>query len=257
VSGVVVAAHPDDEILWLSSVLAQADKIVLCFGAPYGNPKMAASRQRAVAALGLANLADLAIPEAGVRKLVDWAEPVLTATGMAIGDAEGQSRYDANFGPLLERLRPLLAGATAVYTHNPWGEYGHPEHVQVHRAVARLQTELGFTLWFSNYVAPLSLPLARQIGVRPCWAEQRLTSNWRSGCGGFICGTAPGPFRACIAGPQPKHFTRRRRVSGRTGALCTAKPCSTSPRCVGGSANTQHRADCFDGYRTRRCRRAP
>lgn len=173
-SGVVVAAHPDDEILWLSSVLAQADKIVLCFGAPYGNPKMAASRQRAVAALGLANLADLAIPEAGVRKLVDWAEPMLTATGMAIAEAEGQSRYDANFGPLLERMRPLLAGATDVYTHNPWGEYGHPEHVQVHRAVARLQTELGFTLWFSNYVAPLSLPLARQIGVRPCWAEQRL-----------------------------------------------------------------------------------
>jgi LmbE family N-acetylglucosaminyl deacetylase len=171
---VVVAAHPDDEILWMSGVLASAQPVVLCFGAIFGRPEKAALRRRAVAELGLAGLVDLAIPEAGVHRLVDWSNPVLTATGMAISDAAGQARYDANFELLLSALRPLLAGATDVYTHNEWGEYGHPEHVQVHRAVSGLRKELGFTLWFSNYVAPLSLPLARRVGAAPCWAEKRV-----------------------------------------------------------------------------------
>ncbi len=171
---VVVAAHPDDEILWLSAVLAAARPVVLCFGAPFGQPDVAVSRQRAVAQLGLANLVDLAIPESGVRTLVEWADPQPTATGMAITDAAGQARYDANFARLLTELRPHLTGADDVYTHNGWGEYGHPEHVQVHRAVAALQAELGFTLWFSNYTAPLSFPLAQRIGAAPCWAEKRV-----------------------------------------------------------------------------------
>jgi LmbE family N-acetylglucosaminyl deacetylase len=171
---VVVAAHPDDEILWLSSPLAAARPVVLCFGAPYGRPAKAAARQRAVAALGLAQLADLAIPESGVHKLVDWSNPVFTPTGMAIPEAEGQARYDANFVTLVTALRPLLAGAADVYTHNEWGEYGHPEHVQVHRAVAFLQPEIGFTLWFSNYVAPLTWALAQRVGAAPCWAQKRI-----------------------------------------------------------------------------------
>ncbi len=171
---VVVAAHPDDEILWLSAALADDRPVILCFGAPFGRPEKAAARQRAVAELGLAHLANLALPEAGVRKLVDWSHPELTPTGMAITDAPGQARYDANFRRLLTDLRPLLAGASDVYTHNAWGEYGHPEHVQVHRAVAELQTELRFTLWFSNYVAPLTWGLAQRLGAEPCWAEKRV-----------------------------------------------------------------------------------
>ncbi len=170
---VVVAAHPDDEILWLSAALARARPVVLCFGAPFGRPEKAAARRRAVAELGLAHLADLALPESGVRKLVDWSHPDLTPTGMAIADASGQARYDANFTRLLADLRPLLAGASDVYTHNAWGEYGHPEHVQVHRAVTALQAELRFTLWFSNYVGPASWGLALRLGAAPCWAEKR------------------------------------------------------------------------------------
>ena len=170
---VLVAAHPDDEILWLSSALAGANLVVLCFGAAQGKPRMAAARARAVAALGLKALAYLALPESGTRKLVDWRNPALTPTGIAISSAEGQTRYDANFVALVARLRPLLAGADEVYTHNPWGEYGHPEHIQVYRAVAALQAELGFRLWFSNYAAPLTWPLAQTLGAAPLWAEKR------------------------------------------------------------------------------------
>jgi LmbE family N-acetylglucosaminyl deacetylase len=169
----VVVAHPDDESLWLSSVLALADRVVFCFGDPFERPKMAQARRRAIAALPLAGLVDLKLPESGGGFSVDWESPRLTEAGIAISDSQVRARYDANYGRLVAALRPALAGCTEIYTHNPWGEYGHAEHIQVYRAVAALQAELRYTIWFSNYVGPVSWGLARQIGGRPCWAERR------------------------------------------------------------------------------------
>ena len=169
----VVVAHPDDESLWLSSVLASADRVVFCFGDPFERPKMAEARRRAVAALPLPGLIDLKLPESGGGFSVDWESPQLTETGIAISDSQVRARYNANYVRLVAALRPVLAGCAEVYTHNPWGEYGHAEHIQVYRAVAALQAEFGYTIWFSNYVGPVSWRLARQIGRQPCWAERR------------------------------------------------------------------------------------
>jgi len=169
----IVVAHPDDESLWLSAVLAAADRVVFCFGDPFERPKLAAARRGAVAALPLAGLVDLQLPESGGGFSVDWDHPRLTETGIAISDPTMRARYDANYARLVAALRPVLAGCSSVYTHNPWGEYGHAEHIQVYRAVAALQAELGYTIWFSNYVSPVSWPLAGHIGRQPCWAERR------------------------------------------------------------------------------------
>lgn len=158
----VVVAHPDDECLWLSSVLATASRVILAFGDPFERPRMAVARRAAVQDLPLPGLIDLALPESGAGFSIDWSWPRLTATGIAIEDPAARSRYDANFNCLLNRLRASLEGCTDVYTHNPWGEYGHAEHIQVHRAVMTLQAELGFTVWFSNYVGARSWNLARQ-----------------------------------------------------------------------------------------------
>lgn len=171
---VIVVAHPDDEILWLSSVMAQADPVVLCFGAPYGKPRKAENRARAVANLGLPRLVDLAVPESGARLQTDWKPTSLTKTGIAISDQAAQKRYEANFSLLLEKLRPILTGATDVYTHNPWGEYGHTEHIQVYRVVKALQAALHFTVWFSNYAAPQTRMLARQLGQEALWQEKQI-----------------------------------------------------------------------------------
>lgn len=170
---VMVVAHPDDEILWLSSAMAVVDSIVFCFGAPYGRPRKAANRARAVAHLGLPHVTNLALPESGARLQVNWQNPQLTATGIAISNQEAQQRYDANFLILLEKLRPVLSGAADVYTHNPWGEYGHSEHIQVYRAVKALQDEQGFTIWFSNYAAPQTYALAKYIGRARFWQQKR------------------------------------------------------------------------------------
>jgi hypothetical protein len=62
---VVVVAHPDDKALWLSSVVASAGRVVFCFGAAFERPQLSEARRRAVAALPLADIVDLAIPESG------------------------------------------------------------------------------------------------------------------------------------------------------------------------------------------------
>lgn len=169
----VVVAHPDDEILWLSSVVSSADRIVLCFGDQFERPKSSAARRQVVKALPLPGLVDLMITESGAGFSTDLANPKLTPSGIEITDAAARLRYEANYAALVEALRETLQGYGDVYTHNPWGEYGHAEHIQVYRAIAALQAELGYTIWFSNYVSPASLPLARQIGNEPCWTQRR------------------------------------------------------------------------------------
>lgn len=182
----VVVAHPDDEILWLSSVLAQAEPLIFCFGAPYNNPGMTKNRANAVSALAFPHLVNLAIPESGARLLVDYKHPQFTPTGIAILNAQAQARYDENFHILREKLRSHLTGVRDVYSHNPWGEYGHSEHIQLYRVLQALQKELGFTLWFSNYVAPRSYALAQSLGHAPLWQSKRvvptdphITQRWR------------------------------------------------------------------------------
>jgi LmbE family N-acetylglucosaminyl deacetylase len=170
----IVVAHPDDECLWLSSVLATSDRVVFCFGDQFERPKSSKARRRAVAALPLEGLVDLKLPESGAGFSVDWADPHLTDAGIAIADNAARERYQANFPELIAALRPMLTGYDDVYTHNPWGEYGHAEHIQVYRAVATLQAELGFTLWFSNYVGPQSWPLVLKLGKEPTWSECRV-----------------------------------------------------------------------------------
>ncbi len=169
----VVVAHPDDETLWLSAVVAAADRVVFCFGAPFGKPRRSVARRQAVATLPLAHLVDFAIPESGAGFLVDWMRPRPTPAGIAIADAAARARYQANYPKLVDALRKVLAGCRDIYTHNPWGEYGHAEHIQVYRAVVALQAELGYTIWFSNYVGARSWLLARQLGGHLYWEQRR------------------------------------------------------------------------------------
>lgn len=170
----VVVAHPDDEALWLSSAVAAADRIVFCFGDLFERPKKSAARRRAVAALPLTGVVNLALPESGSYRVVDGTRPMLTPAGVVIADAAARLRYEGNYAKLVAALRPALAGFRDIYTHNPWGEYGHPEHIQVHRAVAALQGELGYTIWFSNYADAASWPLALALGGQPCWMQRRI-----------------------------------------------------------------------------------
>lgn len=172
-SAAVVVAHPDDEVLWLSSAVAAAARVVFCFGALFERPRTSEARRRAVAALPLTGVVDLAIPESGAGSDVDWLRPQ-AAADVRIRDEAAAARYESNYARLLDGLRAPLAGVGHVYTHNPWGEYGHAEHIQVHRAVAALQQELEFTLWFSNYVSRATWPLARTLAGQLLSAQRHI-----------------------------------------------------------------------------------
>src|SRR5258708_20507559 len=168
----VVVAHPDDEALWLSSVVHSVERIVFGFGAVFDDPGRSRARRQAVAALPLSGIVNLEIPESGVPWKSYQSQPELTLSGVRISESAVRERYESNYASLLEGLRASLSGCRDVYTHNPWGEYGHTEHIQVYNAVTALQDELGYTVWFSNYVGARNWTLVTGLAERLSWARR-------------------------------------------------------------------------------------
>ena len=163
-SSVLVVAHPDDEILWFSSVVQSVDHIVFCFLEIEGDPARSEGRRQALRDFPLKQISILGIKEAGVFDLADWQNPKPTAAGLELRRADDGGRrreavYGRNYEELRERLRQGLTGYRNVITHNPWGEYGHEEHVQVYQAVKDVQSQLGFNVWVSNYCSNRSFRL--------------------------------------------------------------------------------------------------
>jgi LmbE family N-acetylglucosaminyl deacetylase len=181
-SALLVVAHPDDEILWFSSVIDRMQTLVFCFEDCDDLPKLGRARRGAAVAYPMSNVTWLRLPEPCSVHAADWKNPIPTPYGMALNkdpsDTAREARYQASFAALQARLRETLRGARNVYTHNPWGEYGHPDHVQVSLAVRGLQPELGFRLWYSCYVSPLSMTFAQRFLPR-LFNHQRLATNQR------------------------------------------------------------------------------
>ncbi|MDF1610218.1 hypothetical protein PZ897_18710 [Hoeflea sp. YIM 152468] len=182
-NAVIVAAHPDDEILWFSSIMQQARQVIILYRDFWAVPDLGNKRAAAIANLPHDNVTWLELAEAGSYGCADWTSPEMSETGLAFtatatmrdiksmvkkmvpADSPAPAArlaqaYNDNFFTIVERLRPMLSEDMNVFTHNPWGEYGHEDHVQCFRAVDRLRQEIGFKLWMSNYCTERSLPLA-------------------------------------------------------------------------------------------------
>lgn len=148
----VIVAHPDDDVLWLSSVLDKVDSTVFCFNDCPGKPDLGAARKKTIAEYPLRQVSSLDIVEAQSYKQADWSQPVLTEYGIKLGrNPEAEARYQNTYRRLLDGLRDVVAERKNIFTHNPWGEYGHEDHIMVYRALSALQEEYGYALWFSNY----------------------------------------------------------------------------------------------------------
>ena len=189
-NSIIVACHPDDELLWFASILPRVDQVLLIYEDYWPDPELGAARARAVAnhphpsvrtlrlpevaTYGAGRWADAAIDDVGIdfgraAALRDAKQAVLGLAGRRRAPAGGLARrYRANFASLCSHLRESLRADMNVFTHNAWGEYGHEDHVQLHRALCALRDEMGFRLWTSNYVTERSLPLAmRYFKTRP------------------------------------------------------------------------------------------
>jgi len=157
---IIVAAHPDDEILWFSSIIEKVDIIVICFLKHKSNPGWSLGREKSLSQYPLKNMSYLGLDASETFNGADWQNPVINSIGLEITNKSiSTEKYNSNFFKLIKALKQKLSGCKNVITHNPWGEYGHEDHVQVYRAVKSLQAQMHFNLWFSNYCSNKSLIL--------------------------------------------------------------------------------------------------
>jgi len=159
---IIVAAHPDDEVLWFSSILDKTSDVVVCFLEAPRYPWWGVGRRKSLAEYPIKNISCLNIDSSEVFERADWKNPVTTEHGIKIESKavpHSNENYKNNYNKLKQLLGEKLDGFRNVFTHNPWGEYGHEEHVQVYRVVKDLQQQLKFTLWYSNYVSNKSFQL--------------------------------------------------------------------------------------------------
>lgn len=151
---VIVAAHPDDEILWFSSIIKKVKQVIICYINQDANPEWNTGRIRVLANYPLANVISLDLNLSEVFDCSDWQYPQTSPYGLDIENgACRRQHYEENYQLLKNRLKEVLQPYKNVFTHNPWGEYGHEEHVQIFRAIENLQPEMGFRIWVSNYVS--------------------------------------------------------------------------------------------------------
>jgi LmbE family N-acetylglucosaminyl deacetylase len=156
----LVVAHPDDEILWASSVADKVGQVLICFLAYPADTQSGPARKRSLEEHPVRGIHCLGLDEADSFNGGDWRLPVLNEYGIELSKKpEAETAYRKNAAALRNLLRERLAGVKNVITHNPWGEYGHEDHIQVYRVLSVLSQELGFQLWFSNYVSNRSLEL--------------------------------------------------------------------------------------------------
>jgi len=112
----------------------------------------------------LNNIQNLEVDESEVFDDLNWLDVEAVQYGLRIkkgGDA--RAAYKKNFHILRERLDEILVGCHEVFTHNPWGEYGHEEHVQVFKAVESLKVEHKYNLWHSNYCSNKSIEFLTRL----------------------------------------------------------------------------------------------
>lgn len=202
-NSVIIAAHPDDEILWFSSIMQDVSEIIIVYEDYWADPELGAKRAKAVRELPHPSVSSLKIAEAGTYGSAHWSNPQLSNYGLEFGQIailrEIKRRvkrtlpfktmrartsqksvwqnYCENYHLIYEKLKIRLTPEMNVFTHNPWGEYGHEEHVHLFRVVDQLRSEIGFTLWMSNYCTDRSLPLAERYFSKDKINYVRLPTN--------------------------------------------------------------------------------
>jgi len=167
----LIIAHPDDEVLWFGSILPLVTKILVCF-VDYGpSSRLSAARRELLARYPMAEIETLGLAEACSLGQANWHNPGISEYGLHLSDPVVSARYRANYLVLCKLLSTRIGYYKEVFTHNPWGEYGHEDHVQVFRVINALQEDYGFTLWVPAYVSRRSEKLAgnyRITGDNPC-----------------------------------------------------------------------------------------
>jgi len=153
----MIFAHPDDEVLWASSVLRFSKETIICFSESPGQQSISKGREDAFKNFPIKKVKNLKLREIGKVSTINWRNPRLNDDGNYW--ERHCMEYAEGFQKLYSNLKKVLSRGDVVITHNPWGEYGHEEHILVFNVVAKLSKELGFTVFVTGYVSNRSIYL--------------------------------------------------------------------------------------------------
>ena len=162
----IVVAHPDDEILFASSILEKATQVFICFSDIPVEEEIHATitkgRRNVKNKYPLKNVTFLDITQASNKdaKRINWDRAIENEYGV-LGE-RNEKEYEKNFQKLFKILGLKLKNFRTIYTHNPWGEYGHVEHIQIHRCIEKLSKILEFKMYVFGYLSRETLKMANE-----------------------------------------------------------------------------------------------
>ena len=156
-NGILVVAHPDDECLFYSSIINKISTIIFCFSKIPGEKYISIGRKKALDEFPLRNinLINLNITQAKTKnRPLNWLNIEDSEYGVKGGFEE--SSYLNNFIILNSKLNELITSKTSVITHNPWGEYGNAEHIQIFKIIFNIAKEKNINMFVNGYYSNLS-----------------------------------------------------------------------------------------------------
>ena len=158
----LILAHPDDEIIFANSILKKVDKTIICFQDIPKESIISNGRYQSAISYPLKNFYQLGLKQSRFSyKIINWKKPLETKYG--IEGYLNKEDYKKNYYLLFEKLEKILTKESVVITHNPWGEYGHPEHIQVNRVISELATKKNFEFFVTGFVSTSTLEYSRLL----------------------------------------------------------------------------------------------
>jgi len=131
---IIFVAHPDDEIIWFSSLINQKNTLlVICFDT------ISFDKQKE----NLEHTNKFSKILKGYQKIL----PVLWLKSPKVVSPKIFGKVDQRIKDILkENIKSIIniLEPKNIYTHNPWGEYGHSEHILLHNILKELRKDILF-----------------------------------------------------------------------------------------------------------------
>lgn len=141
----LLIAHPDDEVLWCWPVLDRVERIICASSDQHNHERIWCKDRR------------LCLEEVG---------QMLGASVKCFDSDSEFFRLPARAGELKAVAQDLLTemqSASTIFTHNPWGEYGHLDHILCHQ-IARIS---GMPVMTTDIAIEINwLPIRAQVPGR-------------------------------------------------------------------------------------------
>ncbi len=164
VETILIVAHPDDEVLFANSVLEDINRIIFCYGPIPGENELSNCRLKALKNYPLNRIK---IENLNVKQSKDSFLPInwldTSTKGKEKINGRGRKNYQQISNEILQKLLSTLPHKSIVITHNPWGEYGHVDHIQLFNVIRNLQSILDLKIFVTGYVSSISRFYAKTV----------------------------------------------------------------------------------------------